>query len=41
MADNAQGPTVEQVLQGMAALMGKTSEVTLAEAQREAASENA
>ena len=43
MADNAQGPTVEQVLQGMAAQMGKTPEVMelLAEIKPEMVLENA
>lgn len=43
MADNTQGPTVEQVLQGMAVQMGKTPEVMelLAEIKPELVLENA
>ena len=43
MTDNTQGPTVEQVLQGMAAQMGKTPEVMelLAEIKPELVLENA
>lgn len=43
MTDNTQGPTVEQVLQGMAAQMGKTPEVMelLAQIKPELVVENA